>query len=231
MAFALHSRPMGVARTQISSIGFTACMVAESRRRYPMACDAYDPLVMCVSHAKRMLINERQNARLAPEGATFLEWEGEDLAGTTRQPQSMRVWIGLELIGCSRGSGIERTVQGVLYVITDITKTHLDLQMRDDYCHGAADEKVSVPLEEACCQLRMAHAMCYYTMQGRTVRDRHCVLLDTDHPYFNVRSLVVGLSRATHGRYLHIGDDTSEGFFCGGRTVRQKAQRDRESQQ
>ncbi len=96
MAFALHSRPIGVARTQISSIGFTACMVAESRRRYPMACDAYDPLVMCVSHAKRMLINERQNARLAPEGATFLEWEGEDLAGTTMQPQSMRVWIGLE---------------------------------------------------------------------------------------------------------------------------------------
>ena len=66
-----------------------------------------------------------------------------------------------------------------------------------------------------CTQLRMAHAMCYYTSQGRTIRDRHIVLLDTTHQLFSVRALIVALSRATHGSYLHVGDEQSEALFAG----------------
>ena len=85
------------------------------------------------------------------------------------------------------------------------------------------DERASVPLEDVCEQLRLCHAMCYYTCQGRTVRDRHIVLLDTRHKHFSVRAIIVGLSRATHGKYLHVGDDNSEALFGGGRApVRQK---------
>ncbi len=94
--------------------------------------------------------------------------------------------------------------------------------MRPEYCRGAEDEKVSVPLDDACAQLRMCHAVCYYTSQGRTVRDRHIVLLDTTHQHFSVRALIVGLSRATHGRWLHVGDDNSEALFGGERVVRQR---------
>ncbi len=79
-----------------------------------------------------------------------------------------------------------------------------------------------MPLDEACVQLRLCHAMCYYTCQGRTVRDRHIVLLDTTHKHFSVRALIVGLSRATHGRWLHVGDDNSEALYGGERVVRQK---------
>ena len=61
----------------------------------------------------------------------------------------------------------------------------------------------------------MAHAMCYYTSQGRTIRDRHIVLLDTTHQHFSTRSLIVGLSRATHGSYLHVGDEQAEALFAG----------------
>ena len=64
--------------------------------------------------------------------------------------------------------------------------------------------------------------MCYYTCQGRTVRDRHLVLLDTTHTHFSARALIVGLSRATHGRWLHVGDDNSEALFGGERVVRQR---------
>ena len=54
------------------------------------------------------------------------------------------------------------------------------------------------------------------------MRDRHIVLLDIEHQHFSVRALIVGLSRATHGRWLHIGDSDSEALFGGERVVRQR---------
>jgi hypothetical protein len=227
-------------------------LVAESRRRYKADCDPMsDPLVLCISHQHRVRVNAIQNARLAPAGATLLEFDGEEFSttqplesdgatllewnkggewnGTTMQPQSMRVWAssdgkkldGITLIGCPRGSGKELVVQGVIYCVMGITETHLELQMLPEYCHGRKDEKASVPIDEACTQLRPAHAICYYSVQGRTVRDRHLVLLNTDHQYMSVQALIVGLSRATQGQFVHIGDSASESLFCGERRVRQ----------
>ena len=172
-----------------------------------------NPLLLCLSHKKRMRINARQNERLKPEGALHCVWAGKDLCGTTMQPQSMYLWPGLELIGCPRGSGERLTVQGVVDVVTAIVDGALELQMRPAYCHRAEDERIRVPLKEACAQLRMCHAMCYYTCQGRTVRDRDIVLLDTTHKNFSVRALIVGLSR---------GDDDSEALFGGERVIWQK---------
>ena len=60
------------------------------------------------------------------------------------------------------GSGKQLTVQGVIYTVMAITEDALELQMRSEYCtRGADDEKVRVPLDEACTQLRLCHAMCY----------------------------------------------------------------------
>jgi hypothetical protein len=132
----------------------------------------------------------------------------------------MWIWPGIHLIGCPRGSGKNLVVQGVIYEVLEITEETVKLQMRPEYCHGASDETPEIPRDMVCNQLRLTHAMCYYTCQGRTVKDRHIVLLDTDHPHFTTRSLIVGLSRATHGRYLHIGNEESEMTFCGERRVR-----------
>ena len=45
-------------------------LAEQSRQRYPAECDpARDPLVLCVSHKKRMRVNARQNERLKPEAA------------------------------------------------------------------------------------------------------------------------------------------------------------------
>jgi hypothetical protein len=211
-------------------------LVVKSRQKYPAACDEMkDPLVLCVSHNHRMRINAKQNARLAPEGSTFLEWEGIyndvtdttrwDLTGTTMQPQSMHIWAssdgekldGIFLMGCPRGSGKQLVVQGVVYCVMGISETEVELQMLPEYCHGKKDERVSLPREEMCTQTRMSHAMCYYSIQGRTIKDRHIVLLDCSHHFFGVRNLIVGLSRATHGDYLHIGDNASERVFLGDR--------------
>ena len=50
----------------------------ESRIRYPAACDPYaNPLVLCLSHKKRMQINARQNELLKPPFARYCEWAGQ----------------------------------------------------------------------------------------------------------------------------------------------------------
>ena len=130
-------------------------------------------------------------------------------------PQSMYVWPGLELIGCPRGSGKQKVIQGVVYTVTDMDEQGIALKMLDDYCHGQKDEDAKVPWPEVCTQLRLCHSLCYYTCQGRTIRDRHIVLLDTTHKHFSVRALIVGLSRAVHGKWLHVGDEKSEALFAG----------------
>ena len=61
--------------------------------------------------------------------------------------------------------------------------------------------------------LRMTYAFCYYSVQGATLRDRHIVLFDTNHwmVYCTVRHLIVGMSRATHGQYVHVLSAAQEG--------------------
>ena len=83
-----------------------------SRARYPAACDPRsNPLVLCLSHKKRMRVNARQHELLTPTPARYCAWQNEELVGATMLPQSMFVWPGLELIGCCRGSGKQLVVQ------------------------------------------------------------------------------------------------------------------------
>ena len=82
--------------------------------------------------------------------------------------------------------------------------------------------EVEIAKEDVCGQLRMTHSMCYYTVQGRTIKSRHILLLDTSHPHFTTRALIVGLSRASHGDFVHVGDGETEQTFLGERKVRQR---------
>lgn len=89
------------------------------------------------------------------------------------------------------------------------------IRMCDDDGEGEADndgnapEKVTLTHAETCASLRMAYAICYYGAQGTTMMGRNVTPLDTRHrtrkeSYFAMRHLIVGLSRATHGCYVHI---------------------------
>ena len=83
-------------------------------------------------------------------------------------------------------------------------QTHLD----DPEQQQAAVEDAPVTLKlshaEASKNLRLTFALCYATVQGRTLRDKHIVLLDTRRHFFTMRHLIVGLSRATAGRFVHV---------------------------
>ena len=112
----------------------------------------------------------------------------------------------MELIGCPRGRGKKYdVVQGVVYTLLLIDCFSV-LHMRPEY----GDEEIEVPLEEIPNLPRLTHAMCYYTVQGRTIKDRHIMLIDTDHPRFSRRALIVGLSRATHSKDVHVADNVAE---------------------
>jgi hypothetical protein len=87
-----------------------------------------------------------------------------------------------------------------------------------------AKEEVTVPLADVPAVLRLTHAMCYYTVQGRTLRG-HTLLLDTSHPQFSRRALIVGLSRATHGDHVHVATDEDAKIFLGERRRTLKAKR------
>ena len=59
-------------------------------------------------------------------------------------------------------------------------------------------------------KLRLPYARCYYTVQGKTYRDKHILLLDTSHKRIGMRKLSVGMSRATHGKYVHVASEEVE---------------------
>jgi len=79
-----------------------------------------------------------------------------------------------------------------------------------------AKQEVTVPLQDLPAVMRLTHAMCFYTCQGRTL-EGNILLLDTDHPRFSRRALIVGLSRATHGDRVHVATPTQAEVFLGER--------------
>ena len=58
-----------------------------------------------------MSINTKMNDYQASQhelaGKRILEfdWDEGELKGTNMQPQPMKIWEGIEVIGCTRGSG------------------------------------------------------------------------------------------------------------------------------
>ena len=72
-------------------------------------------------------------------------------------------------------------------------------------------ETVELSHNEASMYLRLTYALTYASIQGRTIRNKNICLLDTHHRrFFTTRHLIVGVSRATHGRYVHIPTETQE---------------------
>ena len=144
------------------------------------------------------MINKRLNEAKAPDNAIRV-YATEEIQGTTCQPLDLIIWPKIELICCPRGRAKKYSVvQGVVYTLLYIGRMSV-LRMKTEY----GDEEIKVPLGEVPYLLRLTHAMCYYTTQGRTIKDKRILLFDTGHPHFSRRALIVGLSRARHGKHVH----------------------------
>ena len=67
--------------------------------------------------------------------------------------------------------------------------------------HG---EPFALSHDQCALQMRLQHALCYYSTQGRTLLDGRIRLVDTDHIHFTKRHLIVGLSRTGRGADVEI---------------------------
>ena len=115
-------------------------------------------------------------------------------------PQDMSVWPGLKLLGCVKKSD-EKTTNGMEYEVMAVDDSTVTLRK----LHPSGDpEKHGAPFalshSETALRMRPQHALCYYTAQGRTLRDGPVTLMDTGHRHCTLRHLVVGLSRVGEGR-------------------------------
>jgi hypothetical protein len=196
----------------------------EIRRRFPWSGKLEAPMhALVMSHRKRVQINAlltEQFDRLRP-GARRLVPAGAVPGANQPQP----FW-------CYPGQLVEARVtmsgtlcNGVLYTVRGIDAERVVVDMQARYCaprrnyrgelvpHAARLDReevgVELPLATAALQLRPTHAMCYASAQGRTM-DVPVLLLDTTHPHFTTRHLIVGLGRATGGHLVRVPTDEQE---------------------
>ena len=140
---------------------------------------------LVISHAHRMAINDRENRRLAPEGAVLLEHRAQGPAGTN-QPQTMRLWPGLRLVGAGG-----RVPKGCFVTVREAGERIV------------LDDGQSFTPAELLRSTRLCHAITYASCQGLTLRGR-VWLCDTLNPHFSVKHLYVGASRCTGAELLSV---------------------------
>ena len=160
--------------------------LAEARARFPRTAREAD-WVLCLSHRKRMALNQQMNQQRKPRGALFFRHRPVgDVAGN--MPQSMWLWPGITLVGAGGPCP-----KGILVEVTSLTDEEVCLS------NGATLRR-----EQVCKCTRFAHCLCYASVQGLTLPGV-VRLEDTDSPLFCLRKLYVGVSRATAAGKVEVG--------------------------
>ena len=80
----------------------------------------------------------------------------------------------------------------------------------------AREDAIELTYEETSRWLRLGYAITYYSVEGRTIPNRLILLLDTNNKYFNVRNLIVGLSRGPLGSMVKIPPRGAEEIWVAG---------------
>ena len=75
------------------------------------------------------------------------------------------------------------------------------------------EDDIELAHDEASRWLRLGYAYTYYSIQGRTIKDRTLLLLDTGSRHFTVRNLIVGISRVPLGSQVKIPTVQEEEAF------------------
>ena len=191
---------------------------AQMRAKYPWYGE-HPGLVLVISHRMRMRLNAHYNQlRDRTADAVFVPCIGSTVRAAM-QPQSMWVRPGQRLIGCSTYGA--RIVHSVMYIVAAVSEEWIEVNMAPECCAerlnsegeslsakelAALDRQekgIRLTYTEASQYLWLAHVLCYASVQGSTISE-HLLMLDLQHRHFSMRSLIVGMSRATHGMFVHM---------------------------
>jgi len=137
------------------------------------------------------------------------------------QPQDMYLQEGMELLCACKAH--PTLVNGVFYAVEGVDHQHVVVRMVDRYKRPreTLDEKavakadkqegaVTLSHKEASLALRLTYALCYASVQGLTISNKKVLMLDLDHANFDMRTLIVGVSRLTSGKDLFIATEEQE---------------------
>ena len=183
------------------------------RETYPWDGVYPDWGFLCISHRTRIMVNSIVNldsVKTVP-GAILVQKIGH-VTGVMSQPQDMWIVPGLELIGVSKKS--TSIVNGVRYVVEAANDQTVRVRMLPEYRRDLdarpptrkterLEGSITLAHRDASAWLRLTHCLCYASVQGITVRDKHVVLLDILKGHFGIRPVIVAASRVTDGKYLH----------------------------
>jgi hypothetical protein len=163
--------------------------LAEGRRAFPLTQRAAR-YTLVISHRRRRYVNKIGNQREAREHQERFFFKAACESRASDAPQDCMLWPGLQLLGASG-----KCVKGVFYVVKSAVAEGVVVT-------GPSGE-VSVPSEKVCTWLRLAYAVTYAGCQGLTLQGV-VRLEDTGSPYFTLKHLYVGSSRATAASLLEV---------------------------
>jgi hypothetical protein len=173
-------------------------------------------LHVVMSNDKRKLINRICNAkaRAARPDAVFVKSPDDDRP--TGEP-SFWCYTGQQLQARHTDSKTG-TLKNVLYDVQAANSLECILRMSGEYAEDA--ENIQLPISEIGRHFRMAYAVVYLNVQGRTISTGSVVLWDTlrgthVHRHITLRHFIMGLQRVTDPSQLKIASHQQEVAFLG----------------
>jgi hypothetical protein len=155
--------------------------------------------VLVVTHRQRVAYNAEMNVRLSPRGYVELAPPERPVMGDN-QPQRMRLWKGIVLMAVV-GSAHKLLKNGLRYRVEEVAETAR--LVRIDDAGAERGEPFEMGLADVARDLRLTHALCYYSCQARTIYGP-LRLAQTDSRWFTLRHLIVGLGRAPAGVCVEV---------------------------
>jgi hypothetical protein len=165
-----------------------------ARERYRVRGKPMVTVLACVTHRARVAHNAEINVRLSPRVLVELAPPERPVQGAN-QPQKMRLWSGIVLIAVV-GSVHRILKNGLRYRVEEVAASAR--LVRIDDAGAVRGEPFEMSLEDVARDLRLTHALCYYSCQARAIHGP-LRLTQTDSRWFTLRHLIVGLGRAPAG--------------------------------
>jgi hypothetical protein len=175
--------------------------LARAKEAYPARGEGFEGVTLVVDHRCRMLVNEQANRRMAPAGHVMLK-AGAPIRDCANHPQNMRVWVGLILTALGTEKPLKNGLRYRVVRLPHGEEETFSVQQVNDR-DEAVGEVLALDGARMSASLRLSHAICYFSCQARTITGG-LRLSQTNHKFFTIRHLVVGLGRGPEGHCIEV---------------------------
>jgi hypothetical protein len=171
----------------VLKISIKEAMLHTHRFNYQGECRFY----LVISHCRRVQINRKQN-EIHSRGKHTLYIGSHNTRAKRHSQQSMHLYEGIELLGCTAKGERLYIRNGVLYTVSKIIDEHI-------FVNGKMFDK-----EQIKSIFRLSYARAYASCQGCEFDTQPVCFCDTKHPQFSIKHLYVGLSRCRNADLIRV---------------------------